>query len=438
MKAVYDFRLLDNLFEIPRRMVSDDLIRSYLAYRVNHEPVDGNALLVCIRRVACELHNYGQMIEPDTLTIGAYVETLCWPLGDSRGKAWPARFHEIFCWNKPLSEEEYEKHLFAAGIRTNNLAVVRRCLAKNERLLSELQRLRSDNIIFGCYDELAGKFGGSEILACIMTTEVPVLDRKLRSTFLERAAINGRAEIVAFVYDFMKEESPWYFGDDFWANFHHTWLCRSLDTPSIEVLRFVADLRTRHTNVDIEGQYVDFPLDRCVLMGRLDTVEYAIQLGAHPRGSSFMMSRRANAPVRRACMRGHTAVVEYLLAAGAGTEGTIEIAAQWGRLQVVQRLLGIGVPPTKALEKAAAGGYLDVVRVLLDAGADTNETTGAKSPLASAIAKEHTAMFHLLIERGADVHATGVAEECVKRAQEDGLESMLRLLQSHGVDVGRG
>jgi ankyrin repeat protein len=89
------------------------------------------------------------------------------------------------------------------------------------------------------------------------------------------------------------------------------------------------------------------------------------------------------------------------------------------------------------LSKASAGGYLDVVRLLLDAGVDANETIGPQSALVSAIAKEHTAMFTLLVERGADLYADGVAEACVQRAKDNGLHSMLLLLQAHGVDTAR-
>jgi ankyrin repeat protein len=129
-------------------------------------------------------------------------------------------------------------------------------------------------------------------------------------------------------------------------------------------------------------------------------------------------------------MRGYTAIVEYLLAHGAGPEQTVAMASEWGRIELVQRLLEAGIPPTDALRGASAGGHLDVVRLMLDAGVDPNETMGPKSPLASAIAKEHTAMFTLLVERGADLHADGVAEECVRRARKDGLDSMLLLPDS--------
>jgi hypothetical protein len=44
-------------------------------------------------------------------------------------------------------------------------------------------------------------------------------------------------------------------------------------------------------------------------------------------------------------------------------------------------------------------------------------------------------IFTLLIERGANLYAQGVVKECAKRARKDGLESMLLLLQAHGVNI---
>jgi ankyrin repeat protein len=189
--------------------------------------------------------------------------------------------------------------------------------------------------------------------------------------------------------------------------------------------------------VALEGDRVEYSLKRCVEMGRLDTVQYAIQHGANPRGRTLMYHPHDNTPIRVACERGHIAIAELLLELGADPKVAIAAAADRGQTELVDRLLKAGIAPVGALPKAAAGGYLDVVRLLLDAGVDANEVVGSKSPnpLASAISREHTAMFELLIDRGADVHAAGVAEECVQRARKDGLESMLLLLRGHGVSI---
>ncbi|KAF2824124.1 ankyrin [Ophiobolus disseminans] len=190
-------------------------------------------------------------------------------------------------------------------------------------------------------------------------------------------------------------------------------------------------------NVAFDGANVEYYLKRCVEEGQLDTVAHAIQLGAHPEGNvMFMSSRRSKMPIKIACRWGRIDVVECLLGLGADPKGTVAIAVGCGHTRIVERLLLAGIAPVDVLSKAAARGHLDIVRLLLDVGVDANETIGPGSPLASAISREHKAMFRLLIEREADVYATGVAEECMRRARKEGLESMLLLLKEHGVDIG--
>jgi len=441
MQVLYSGQLLDDLFEKRRRVVMGDVIGPYLAYRVKQEPPAGNALLGCIRKVACEIHEIQKGGYAEVTSLELCVETLCRRLGSSEGKFPWCRFNDIFKWQGTVSERQYQMHLFAAGIRMDNLDVVRRCLLRNEDLMIELQDLRSDDLIFGCYDELAGRFAGPEVLAVLMDTVLPTFAKlSLRARFFEFAAAEGRVDVVRFLHSFEIEGSSLIIDVDLRSEswFRNTWLYRVMDTPDLEVLRYVQSCRSRRG--DTVSPYIaeQYPLSKSVVFGRLDTVIYVVQLGANPEGISVKSSDRCNSPIRLACRCGRVEVAEYLLAQGARPDKTVEIAAQWGHLQLIQRLLEIGIPPTNALANAAAGGYLDVVRLLLDAGADANATIGPKSPLVSAIAKEHPVMFRLLIERGADVHATGVAEECVKRAKEEGLESMLLLLQGQGVDIGLG
>jgi ankyrin repeat protein len=435
LQTLFTFRLLDDLFDKRRVVISTEMLLSYLAYRAAHEPADGNALLLCIKRVAIELHGGESTVDRDPIAIEGYVRNILPPMGK--------RAQHVLQWKGEVSEAYYATYVLAAGIRMDNLSIVRRCLEKNQQLFSELNCLRKDNLIYGLYDKLVATYAGVDSMAYLMTYGVSTVDRQLRLRFFEGAAQAGRADIVRWIYDFKKEEVPWNLTANSWESSEHTALYRAENTASLEVLRFVAELRAIYHNPTVADDRAEYSLDRCVDMGRLDTVAYAVQLGAHPRGLSSMGHPRNDLPVRKACRRGHIAIVEYLLAHGAGPERTVATAAEWGHAELVQRLLELGISPVGALSRAAAGGYLDVVRLLLDAGVDANETPetpsmGVKSPLANAIWKEHTAMFDLLLDRGADLHAEGVAEECVQRAKEDGLESMLLLLKEHGVDIGDG
>jgi hypothetical protein len=429
MQAMYSFHLFDNLFDERTRMIPDKLILSYIAYRVAHEPSHGNSLLRCIRRVAAVFEKTGSNSDREPSAIEADIRTILPPIGK--------RVTDILRWEGDVSEAEYEKYLFAAGIRVNSIVVVRQSLTKNNQLFAELDDLQSDNLIYGCYDRLLAHHGGKKTMSFLMTYGTPTVNRALRRTLFEGAARAGRGDIVRFIYDFKRIEVPWNFMGRSLESYEHTALYRAQNTASLEVLRFVAELRELYLNSHIDSERAEYSLDWCIKMGRLDTVKHAIQLGAHPRGHSSMGHPRDNLPIRKACMRGRTAIVEYLLACGAGSEKTIAAASEWGHLELVRRLLELGIPPTDALSKASAGGYLDVVRLLLDAGVDANETIGPQSPLAGAIGKEHTAMFTLLVERGADLYADGVAEACVQRAKEDGLHSMLLLLQTHGVNAAK-
>jgi hypothetical protein len=420
MQAIYRFRLLDNLVDEYRRMIPNKLILSYLAYRVAHEPTNGNPLLRCMRRVADVIEETGNHGNREPAAIEDRIRNMLVTVR-------PQRLKDIMHWESEVSESEYEKYLFAAGIRVNSFAIVRKSLAKNTQLMSELEDPRSDNLIYGSYKRLVAVYGGREIMEYLMTYETPTVNSDLRLAFFKDAARVGRADIVRYIYEFKRDEMPW--------SCMNSALYHAQDTADLEVLKFVAELRELYCNPPVYRDRDEYWLAMCIGMGRLDTVKYAIQLGANPRGLTDMGHPRDNSPMRTACMRGHTNIVEYLLTRGASPEQTVEMASEWGHFELVQRLLEAGIPPMHALSEASAGGYLDIVRLLLDAGVDPNETMGPKNPLVGAIAKEHTAMFTLLIERGADLHAGGVAEECVQRARKDGLGSMLLLLQAHGVDI---
>jgi hypothetical protein len=419
MQFMYRFRLLDNLADERLRAFPNNLVLSYLAYRVAHEPTNGNSLLRCMRRVVDVIEEIGSYGDRHPAALEASIENILPYVSRQRFTG-----TGIVRWKGEVSEAKYEKCLFAASIRVNNLAIVRQCLKKNTELMSELRYLRNENLIYGRYDILLALRGGPEMMEYLMTHGTPTVNRDLRSTLFVEAARAGRADMVRYVYDFKRDGS----------RMGHTVLHEAQNTASLEALRFIAELQRVYPDTDFRNEGWEYWFCTCIEKGRLDTVEYALQLGAHPKGLGGMGNPRDNGPMRRACMRGYTAIVEHLLAHGASSEQTIAMASEWGRIELVQRLLEAGISPTNALSKASAGGYIEVVRLLLDAGVDPNETVGPKSPLASAIAKEHTAMFSLLIERGADLNADGVYEECVQRAKKDGLESMLLLLQAHGIE----
>jgi ankyrin repeat protein len=203
-------------------------------------------------------------------------------------------------------------------------------------------------------------------------------------------------------------------------------------------MEYIEELRKRYPiwSGDREMEK-DYMLTKSAATGQLDMVAYLLKQGANAQGERAVFQPYiTNAPVVKACANGSSmAIIELLLQHGADAEVAVTTAANLGRKEVLQHLLNLGLSPTDALSKLHFGPFMDVVQVLLDAGVNPNEATAANSLLAKAIRLEHTALFKLLIKHGADLHAPGTAEECVRQANKDGLDSMLQLLQEHGVDI---
>ena len=119
--------------------------------------------------------------------------------------------------------------------------------------------------------------------------------------------------------------------------------------------------------------------------------------------------------------RNHAALVDLLLAAGAGVSAAnrygvrpISLAAENGDAGILEALLDAGADPNAvlpggetALMTAARAGDAAAVRVLLVRGADPNQRDGfrGQTALMWAAARNNADAVHALAELGADVHA---------------------------------
>jgi uncharacterized protein len=149
------------------------------------------------------------------------------------------------------------------------------------------------------------------------------------------------------------------------------------------------------------------PLIDAVKSGDAARVEQLVSSDAHlasarvPSGES---------PLMAAVYRGHHAVVEVLIAAGA--EIDVFAAAATGRVDDLRR--GVADPASLTarsydgwtpLHLAAFFGKLEAARVLLDSGADVVAVSAnslANTPLHAATAGKHAQLALLLFSRGGD------------------------------------
>jgi hypothetical protein len=119
--------------------------------------------------------------------------------------------------------------------------------------------------------------------------------------------------------------------------------------------------------------------------------------------------------------------------------------------KIVRLLLDRGADPNTAedmLWLAVKRGRMDIVRMLVEAGANCNKTPmrpkfpksirkdRIRSPIEHALMLEHKDMCQYLLDNGAviDIGPDGVdGRRLVRRVRDEGLDSMVRFLEEHGI-----
>lgn len=144
--------------------------------------------------------------------------------------------------------------------------------------------------------------------------------------------------------------------------------------------------------------------------GQLERVRAFV---THDPGSADSWSPDGFAPLHLACFFGHTAIVEYLVSAGADVNAVsrnvmgvtpLHSAAAVNHVQAVRFLVARGANVNAvqhggytALHSAAANGEEQMVRLLLDAGADpAARTEDGRTPADMARTRGHQAIAALL------------------------------------------
>jgi hypothetical protein len=123
--------------------------------------------------------------------------------------------------------------------------------------------------------------------------------------------------------------------------------------------------------------------------------------------------------------------------------GALLQACENRHIEMVRLLLRYAAPQERKsaglVSTAAAGGSLELVKLLLEQGNDIDEprVVVPKLPpaIVSAVALEHTEMFHFLRNCGAAFESQAIIADAIGRAKNDGLDSMLELLEQQGIDI---
>ncbi|KAF2277257.1 ankyrin [Westerdykella ornata] len=451
MEAIYTYHLLDYFSEdLYDRKASKKIVLPYFIHRLSSpKSVHGFPYLECIRTAAEEVHKANQGCDnSQSVAIETYLRPLCTaalPQGyPHMGGDDVVNLRQIYHRRAEVTDKQYELSLFAAAIITNTFPMIERAMEK-DYVVEALDPDTDPNVIFGEYLEIAAKYGTEHTVEYLLTNGVSTSEIKCeqRATLLAYAARAGRADMVRFIYAFKADDDdlPWATETGRMA------LQNTVDTPSPAIFDFLAELRKLHA-LEPPNQPLYSLLSTHSWSGNVEIVKRLLELKP-----LFPKSRRSGIPYsetpeayflpagRAACWRGHKEVLDCLLAHGAEPASRfVSAAAECGHLELARELLDRGFPAPKWLFHSRCGD-VGPIRLLLDAGTspewfhDPDGWCHASSPssLVCAIALENEALFKLLLERGA--HLNKWAGDCYITAKVNGLESMVLLLEAHGVDI---
>jgi hypothetical protein len=365
----------------------------YLSRRLLHTNHPIGARWVDIRRIAARLALQDDQVVRDEC-YESYVKSLCSRVASRHDLSMGSTcLHPAHTTSRsdPYEIEDHRDHyrdynLMSAAAYTNKLSII-------EELSTDPRNLQINTGCFGNPFEMAALGGHREALSLLRSKRrahgLPIDSTLLSSIIFARGSVD-------MVRDFVPENWTKSFLE---ADDGHNMkkLEISLCTPSLEVFQLLMDVKKSTVYPQIPETRLGSLLQRATCNGWLEMAQHLINLGApvSHRG-------RSGTPryLRYACHRGDLALAKLLLDHGASiTPLDMEIAARKGRW--------------------------NVVKLLVEEGADINN--GDPTPLVAAVSFERADVVREFVKLGARVDGD-YGQRAVKRAREDGLESMITLL----------
>lgn len=373
------------------------------------------------RPTCCCIHSVAEQLsqaEPGGRSTEDFVQELC-EIGTQSNRS------EKFYGSRlpPTSVlEHFRDDTHAAAVLTNTHSLVQDLL-KSEKIE------KKQSWLFGWIGNIVASRGNKALIHAIMSTCDPKDIKETRRQLLHSAAHAGQLEAVELIWSLRTDDFAWEFQRR--GKCHAAYNERkvaNLNTPSIRVFEFLQEKRRLHCTARTygESQYTNF-LCEATCSGWTKMAAVYLDLGARIEGRvpipGHTMHENDGRPLLSACKRGYEDLVDLFLERGASTDApALEVAAQNGNLAIVRKLLRHGAEFGQALLRAAERGWGDVVEELLDSKAEIGDNI--QSLVVAAIRHEHERMFGVLIRYNGGCLGGRVKAECVRFANEEGLESM--------------
>jgi hypothetical protein len=211
--VIFRFKLLDEYLSSREALTSrtrhpvvlPSFTEEYIRYRVLNEPASGNQALVAIRNVAQRLYLQNRTNCTKEQAVEHYVTELCARIIEfSRGHDPQDRpLYEVFTWQGPVSEGEFQAMLTCAAIRTGTFDIkgwigVGRPELSLSRILGDPKQTWTNP-----------RFGDIQTLKFLVLKEDGTPDEYLRKLAFMEAAQAGSLDRVRFFYELSPEPHTW-------------------------------------------------------------------------------------------------------------------------------------------------------------------------------------------------------------------------------------
>ncbi|KAF2746952.1 hypothetical protein M011DRAFT_477773 [Sporormia fimetaria CBS 119925] len=414
------------------RRWSPNFVLSHIEFRVNQEREDHNPYINCIRDIAKEILDDKETEASSVTSLEQVLHQICLPLAVRTEPREFKDFKEFLDRSDPISNAEYNQLLLAASTITNCASIVERCIRHDPTLVGVGERPPVP--LYGPFVEIAAQYAEEAVLHLLLTI-VSVDDFwQFRQNLLLNIAYFGRADAYRSVNTFRRDDT----GPEDDTVYDRIALSIAKYASSLELVEYCRSLCTCD-HVDCLEQTWTYTQRENMLIRSIEDCQCvglaSLLLQLHCKESAGGLAPGLEKALELASEKGYRELVELLLNHGGDTDRAMSGAAAYGHIDLVRMLLERGASPRFALLEGAIGGYFDIVKLALSVGG-AKELDGNHWRLLAraAIAYENAAMFGTFIEHGMVLDKVA-GRECAWMAKEQGLDSMLDLLEEHGVEA---
>lgn len=405
----------------------------YLTNRILNEPEDGRVAPLLALQVAKCLAE----ATIDGRSVSDYVKELCNVMVSDTRESFTCFWA---CANFKIKPDTLRGIVNIAALYTNTSAIL-------DKLALEDLMVRLPSWLFGTIGDYAARYGDKNMVDMVVKHQInnlPWHGSKYQWNDMFRLARRGgnMDAVESLWFSCPKRPGHDARGCADWLTEHD--IMYYTNSPYREVFEFLVEQKEMADLIQrCDVNLSTMLLVDCALEGWTEMAGHFLSLGADVDGrlydegygpSIYNFVGKQKRPLIYACDLGSEELVDILLAYGANTtKPVLEVAARKGNLSIVRKLLKHSAEFGNAVLEAVQHGWGDVFQELYNHAAITNDEGHLQALVMAAIQQEHTVMLLILLQSHRSRLSSSLKVECMRSAHEQGLESMVQLLEGFEV-----